>query len=290
MRSGDVAIAFDGKSADRPVAERTKNYVVCEGVGKIYGARKSGHEALRGVSFAASEREFVTLLGPSGCGKTTVLMMVGGLEEATNGRITIDGTEVTGPRSDIGIMFQDPTLLPWKTALENVLFPIRIMRRSVAKYRSRAEELLDVVGLGAFRHKKPLELSGGMRQRVALCRALIHEPRLLLMDEPFSALDAITRDEMNVVLTEMWTRFQSTAIFVTHSIREAVFLSDRVIVLGAQPSTIITDTRIDFRRPRDVTINETPEFNEVCAFLRSKIELAHSSRGRSDGIAASLSP
>ena len=281
MRSGRVAVTAQNNVTNGPAAERAKNYVVCEDLGKVYGTHRARHEALRAVSFTASEREFVTLLGPSGCGKTTVLMMVGGLEEATNGRITIDGTSVIGPRADVGIMFQDPTLLPWKTALENVLFPIRIMRQPVSEYRDRAEQLLDVVGLGAFRHKKPLELSGGMRQRVALCRALIHEPRLLLMDEPFSALDAITRDEMNVVLTEMWTRFQSTAIFVTHSIREAVFLSDRVIVLGDRPSTIITDTKIDFPRPRDVTINETREFNEVCAFLRQKIELAHSSGERS---------
>lgn len=288
MRSGRVAVRLENNTGDRSAGDRIQNYVVCDDLGKTYGSGRARHEALRGVTFTASEREFVTLLGPSGCGKTTVLMMVGGLEQATKGRITISGASVTGPRADVGIMFQDPTLLPWKTALENVLFPIRIMRRPVSEYRDRAEQLLDVVGLRAFRHKKPLELSGGMRQRVALCRALIHEPRLLLMDEPFSALDAITRDEMNVVLTEMWTRFQSTAIFVTHSIREAVFLSDRVIVLGDRPATIITDTRIDFPRPRDVTINETREFNEVCAFLRNKIELAHSSGDRSVATTAAL--
>ena len=278
MTSREAASALDDGNARKSTTAIGGNYVICAGVGKVYGSRKAKYEALRDVSFAAAEREFVSLLGPSGCGKTTVLMMVGGLEVATSGRITIGGTEVTGPRTDIGIMFQDPTLLPWKTALENVLFPVRIMRRPIGDYRGHAEELLSVVGLQNFRHKKPLELSGGMRQRVALCRALIHEPRLLLMDEPFSALDAITRDEMNIVLTEMWTRFQSTALFVTHSIREAVFLSDRVIVLGQHPSTIIADVRIEFPRPREVTLNETAEFNEVCGFLRSKIELAHSTR------------
>jgi NitT/TauT family transport system ATP-binding protein len=256
----------------------TVAYVVCRDVGKIYGERKARYEALRHVSFVVAEGEFVALLGPSGCGKTTVLMMVGGLEAVTDGQIMIGGIEVTGPRPDIGIMFQDPTLLPWKTALENVLFPIRIMRRPVGDYRPHAEQLLNVVGLSGFRHKKPLELSGGMRQRVALCRALIHEPKLLLMDEPFSALDAITRDEMNVVLTDMWTRFKSTALFVTHSIREAAFLSDRVIVLGEHPSTIIADVKIEFPRPRDMALNETQQFNELCGFLRSKIELAHATR------------
>ena len=259
-------------------------YVTCDRIGKVYGTRLGRHEALKDVSFAASDREFVSLLGPSGCGKTTVLMMVGGLEAPTSGTITVGGVEIDGPRPEIGIMFQDPTLLPWKTAIDNVLLPIRLMRRPVAEYRDRAEELLRIVGLAQFRRKKPLELSGGMRQRVALCRALIREPRLLLMDEPFSALDAITRDEMNVMLTEIWTRFKSTVLFVTHSIREAAFLSDRVIVLGDHPSVIIADVRIDFPRPREMSLNETAQFNEVCGILREKIELAHSNsrtRGRS---------
>ena len=250
------------------------SFIRCEQVGKTYGR----HEALSGVNFQAADGEFVSLLGPSGCGKTTLLMMVGGLEAVTSGRIMLDGAQVTGPRPDVGIMFQDPTLLNWKTALENVLFPIRIMRRPAAAYRERAEELLRVVGLADFRHKKPLELSGGMRQRVALCRALISEPRVLLMDEPFSALDAITRDEMNVVLTDMWTRFRSTALFVTHSIREAVFLSDRVIVMGDRPATIVADVRIDFPRPRSIGLNENAAFNAVCAELRTKIEMAHAYR------------
>lgn len=277
-----------GLGGVRPsAASQGGEYVVCDQVGKIYGGGAAQYEALRGVSFAAADREFVSLLGPSGCGKTTVLMMVGGLEAVTSGTIRVGGAEISGPRPDIGIMFQDPTLLPWKTALENVLFPIRIMHRPVAEYRDRAEELLRIVGLADFRRKKPLELSGGMRQRVALCRALIHEPRLLLMDEPFSALDAITRDEMNVVLTDMWTQFQSTALFVTHSIREAVFLSDRVIVMGGNPSMIIADVKIDFPRPRDMSLNETAEFNQICGTLRDKIEMAHSARKVGGGRAES---
>lgn len=253
-------------------------YITCEQVGKIYGTKNGQFEALSGVNFTAADGEFISLLGPSGCGKTTLLMMVGGLESVTSGRITLAGTPIVGPRPDIGIMFQDPTLLAWKTALENVLFPIQIMRRPIAEHRDRAEALLRIVGLADFRHRKPLELSGGMRQRVALCRALISEPRVLLMDEPFSALDAITRDEMSVVLTEMWTRFKSTALFVTHSIREAVFLSDRVLVMGARPATIVADVRIDFPRPRSISLNETAGFNAVCAELRTQIELAHSYR------------
>ena len=257
--------------------------VVCDQIGKVYGARSARYEALKDASFAAADREFVSVLGPSGCGKTTVLMMVGGLETVTSGKITVGGAEVKGPRPEFGIMFQDPTLLPWKTALQNVLFPIRMMRRPIAEYRDRAEELLRIVGLADFRLKKPLELSGGMRQRVALCRALIHEPQLLLMDEPFSALDAITRDEMNVVLTDMWTQFRSTAIFVTHSVREAVFLSDRVFVMGGHPSRIIADVKIDFPRPREISLNETTEFNILCASLREKIEVAHSTRATDGG-------
>jgi NitT/TauT family transport system ATP-binding protein len=273
-----VAAASLASKRRRLDDESATSYVVCDQIGKVYGTRSRKFEALRNVSFAVPDRQFVSLLGPSGCGKTTVLMMVGGLEEITTGHVTVDGTEIVGPRQDISIMFQDATLLPWKTALENVLFPIRIMRRPVAEYRDRAEELLRVVGLGDARHRKPQELSGGMRQRVALCRALIHQPRLLLMDEPFSALDAITRDEMNVVLTQMWDRFQSTALFVTHGIREAAFLSDRVIVMGQHPATVIADIVIDFARPREMSLNELPRFNELCGFLRDKIELAHSTR------------
>ena len=160
---------------------------------------------------------------------------------------------------------------PWKTALENVMFPIKVLKRSHAEYRDKAVALLKRVGLSDFLDKKPGQLSGGMRQRVAICRALVYDPSLLLMDEPFSALDAITRDEMNQVLMDMWQEFRKTGLFVTHSIRESVFLSDRVLVMSARPGRIIADVTIPFERPRDFSIVEGKEFNEICAYLRSKI-------------------
>jgi NitT/TauT family transport system ATP-binding protein len=177
-----------------------------------------------------------------------------------------------GPREDIGIMFQDPMLLPWKSAIENVLFPYRVFSRPMDDARIRAEALLDQVGLHGFYDHKPGQLSGGMRQRVAICRALIYEPDLLLMDEPFSALDAITRDEMNIVLMDMWESYHKTALFVTHSIREAVFLSDRVLVMSSRPGRIIEDIAIPFERPRAMEIGETVEFNGICGHLRGRIE------------------
>jgi NitT/TauT family transport system ATP-binding protein len=258
-------------------------YVVVDGVRKVYSTGSTSLEAVGSVSFIARSGEFVSIVGPSGCGKSTLLMMVAGLESITAGRIEVAGEPITRPRADIGVIFQDPVLLSWKSVLDNVLFPIRILKRSRAEYLARARQLLELVGLADFEAKRPHQLSGGMRQRVAICRALIHNPTLLLMDEPFSALDAITRDEMNAALLDIWERYRKTVLFVTHGIREAVFLSDRVLVMASRPSTIIADVRIDLPRPRRLTIEEAPEFNEICALLRAKIEESH---GRRDGRAA----
>jgi NitT/TauT family transport system ATP-binding protein len=206
-------------------------------------------------------------------------MMIAGLEQPTGGSILLGGAEVKKPRRDIGVIFQDATLLPWESALDNVLFPVRILKLPIEAYRPRGLELLNMVGLSGFEHKKPSELSGGMRQRVAICRTLVYEPDLLLMDEPFSALDAISRDEMNLVLMKMWQEHHRTAIFVTHSIREAVFLSDRILVMSRRPGRIIEDIRIPFPRPRGLEVGETVEFNQICGHLRARIE--HS---RADGL------
>jgi NitT/TauT family transport system ATP-binding protein len=260
---------------------RTEAYVVLDGVRKVYDTGASALEAVSSVSFATRAGEFVSILGPSGCGKSTLLMMVAGLEPLTAGRIDVAGQPITGPRADIGVIFQDPVLLPWKSVLDNVLFPIHILKRPVRDYTERARQLLDMVGLSEFVAKRPHQLSGGMRQRVAICRALIHDPTLLLMDEPFSALDAITRDEMNAALLDLWERYQKTVLFVTHGIREAVFLSDRVLVMARRPCTLIADVSIPLPRPRRLTIEETPEFNAICAVLRAKIEESHGRRGAS---------
>ena len=246
---------------------------------KVYAGREGGFEALRDISFDVRQREFISILGASGCGKSTLLMMIAGLEAVTHGVITIDAQPVSLPRRDVGVIFQDATLLPWKSALENVLLPIEIFRQPRAQYRARAEALLDLVGIKHAMHQRPRELSGGMRQRVSICRALVHEPSVLLMDEPFSALDAITRDELNVELLRIWDRYQQTALFVTHSIREAAFLSDRVIVLGDRPGRILVDMPMPFPRPRDLSIGETVEFNRICAELRQYVATGHAEAG-----------
>jgi NitT/TauT family transport system ATP-binding protein len=253
----------------------SKPLVSVNAVQKTYFTRQSSVQAVASASLDVARGEFVSLLGPSGCGKSTLLMMIAGLEQPTAGSISLADAPVARPRRDIGIIFQDATLLPWKSALENVLFPIRILKLPLAKYHDRAHELLKMVGLSGFEHKKPSELSGGMRQRVAICRALIHDPEILLMDEPFSALDAITRDQMNVALSEILETYRKTVIFVTHSIREAAFLSDRVVVMGGRPSTIILDLKMPFGRPRRFEIEETQEFTQVCRQLRLTIEAAH---------------
>ena len=247
-------------------------YIEAQGLSKVYPGKRGPVEAVSDVSFAIRPGEFVSILGPSGCGKSTIMMMLGGLEPASDGYIFERGRQVVGPRTDVGLIFQDASLLPWLTVLDNVLFPIRILKQSRRAYVERATELLSMVGLSAFAQHRPSQLSGGMRQRVAICRALIHDPQLLLMDEPFSALDAITRDEMNVALLDIWQRYRKTGVFITHSIREAVLLSDRVLVMSRRPSTVVCDLRIPFERPRDPRIAESVAFTRICSELRESIE------------------
>jgi NitT/TauT family transport system ATP-binding protein len=241
------------------------------GVGKIFATRDGPLEAVREVSLEVRRGEFVAILGASGCGKSTLMMMCAGLEKPSRGEIAIGGVLLRAPRPSTGIMFQDPTLLPWLSVLDNVLLPITIAREPRAAYRARAHELLALVGLDGFAAKKPHELSGGMRQRVAICRALIHDTDILLMDEPFSALDAITRDEMGDLLLEIWQLDAKSALFITHSIREAVLLADRVLVMGRRPSVIIEDLAIPFARPRDRAVADQPSFTAICAHLREAV-------------------
>jgi NitT/TauT family transport system ATP-binding protein len=253
------------------VVPAAEGFARISNLGKIFRREADSVEVLRNVSITVPSRQFISILGASGCGKTTLLMMLAGLETISSGVIEIGGHPVRNPRRDVGIIFQDPTLLPWKTALENVLFPIEIFGLSMAEYRPRAKDLLELVALGEFMHMRPRQLSGGMRQRVAICRALIHAPAVLLMDEPFSALDAITRDELNLMLIDVWERYHQTAFFVTHSIREAVFLSDRVVVLGGSPGQVVADVTIPFERPRTPGLGETLGFNKICGELRTAI-------------------
>jgi NitT/TauT family transport system ATP-binding protein len=263
----------------RSVAEdRQQAYVSVQSVDKTYATRNGPVHAVEHADFDAQEGEFLSLVGPSGCGKSTLMSMIGGLENPSAGRILVDGAVVDQPRRDFGYVFQDATLLPWKTVMDNVLFPIRTQKRPVAEYLGEAERLLKLTGLWDFRDKRPAELSGGMRQRVAICRGLINDPRLLMMDEPFSALDAITRDEMNLMLARLWDEVHKTAVFITHSIREAVYLSDRVLVMKARPSRIVADIRVPFPRPRRPEMQEDPVFNQICSFVRETI---HEGLGKS---------
>ncbi len=246
-----------------------------ENAWKIYESAKGKVEAVAGVSFDIRRGEFVAILGPSGCGKSTLLMMCGGLEPITSGTISVDGAPMAGPRTSIGVMFQESTLLPWKSVLDNVMFPVELLHRPRKEHMARARELISLVGLEGFENHKPHQLSGGMRQRAAICRALVYDPDILLMDEPFSALDAITRDEMNDALLDIWGRYTKTGLFVTHSIREAVYLADRVLVMNRRPATVVADITVPIPRPRDPSVGETAVFNELCGELRGMIEHSH---------------
>jgi NitT/TauT family transport system ATP-binding protein len=232
-------------------------------------------EAIRSVSFDVADGEFVSLLGPSGCGKSTLLMMIAGLTDPTEGEVKLNGARVTGPRRETGVVFQSPVLLPWRSILNNVLLPVEMLKLPREAHMSRALDLLRMTKIADFADALPRQLSGGMRQRAAICRALVHDPSLLLMDEPFSALDAITRDEMGVELLRIWQDNRKTVVFVTHSIREAAFLSDRVLVMGQRPATIIDEVAIGLRRPRHIAMMEDEEFNRYVRHLRKAIEASH---------------
>ena len=232
-------------------------------------------EAIRQLSFDVADGEFLSVLGPSGCGKSTLLMMIAGLIDPSAGEIRIKDAKVAGPRREIGVVFQSPVLLPWRTVLQNVLFPIELLKLPRRQYERRAMDLLRMAKIDEFSRLLPRQLSGGMRQRVAICRALVHDPSILLMDEPFSALDAITRDEMAVELQRIWQANRKTVIFVTHSIREAAFLSDRVLVMARRPATIIDELPIDLPRPRPIAVTEDEVFNRLVRHLRKAIEASH---------------
>ena len=240
-----------------------------EGVRLVYETSRGPLTALEGLDFGLRDREFVSVLGPSGCGKSTLLKLVTGLLRPTSGHITLAGAEVTGPRPDVGIVFQQPTLLPWRNVLNNVLAPIRARGADVAAYREKALALLELVGLAAFARHYPHELSGGMQQRVGIARGLVHDPTLLLMDEPFAALDAMTRETMMDELQRIWMSTPKSVLFITHSIPEAVYLSDRILVMGPRPGRIIEMVTVDLPRPRNLETMADPRFNEITTHLRA---------------------
>lgn len=238
---------------------------VIENVRKVFGAAGSAEPvvAIDDVSCTMGRGELVSLLGPSGCGKTTLLRIVAGLSSASSGKVQVRGQDVTGPQRDFGFVFQSPNLMPWRTVLDNVLFPMEILHKRTAQARRRAEELLQLVGLGGFGRARPHQLSGGMQQRVALCRALIHEPALLLMDEPFGALDELTRMDMHDLLLNIRTVTGATVMFVTHSISEAIYLSDQVLVFSKRPARIAEHIRVDLPYPRQAALRYTEAFTQL---------------------------
>lgn len=242
---------------------------------KTYMSRGASTTALDGLSFSVSPQEFISLLGPSGCGKTTVLKIVAGLSTATSGIVKVEGRPVAGPHPDVGIVFQTPALMRWRTAIENVMLPAEILHLDQPRYHQRAESLLDLVGLKDFANKLPNELSGGMQQRVSIARALIHDPSILLLDEPFSALDAMTRNQMNVELLRIWSERKKTSLLITHSIPEAVFLSDRVVVLSARPASVMDIVEVSLPRPRTPEVRVSRDFIELVDRLGRLIGLEY---------------
>ena len=232
-----------------------------------YAAVSGPVEALRDIRFGVERGELVALVGPSGCGKSTLLRIIAGLRPATAGVVVVDGRLVTRPLAEVGMVFQAPVLLKWRSVLDNVLLPAELAGVDARRYRERAGDLLRLVGLAGFEDKLPRELSGGMQQRVALCRALLLDPPLLLMDEPFGALDAMTRDEMNLELLRVWGegagRDRKTIVFVTHSIPEAVFLADRVVVMTPRPGRIACISPVGLPRPRTVATRASAEFGRL---------------------------
>jgi NitT/TauT family transport system ATP-binding protein len=245
-----------------------------QSIAKTYKPKKTKEvHAVKELTFSVFDGEFISLVGPSGCGKSTFIKITCGLLAPSSGKLFLKDKEIVGPIKDVGIAFQSPILLEWRSIIDNVLLPIEILEGKVkAEHRQRAQSLLKLVGLADFEDSLPKELSGGMQQRVSICRALIHDPCFLLMDEPFGALDAITRENMNVELLRIWEEAKKTVIFITHNIGEAVFLSDRVVVMTARPATIREIVAIDLPRPRDSSTYNLPRFREFEEHIRSLID------------------
>jgi NitT/TauT family transport system ATP-binding protein len=225
--------------------------------------------ALTNINLDIRAGEFISVVGPSGCGKTTLLRILAGLETMTSGVAQCDGEQIESPRHDVGVVFQQATLLPWNTVLANVLLPAHLKGDASEAAIKRAEGLLSFMGLQEFARKYPFELSGGMQQRVAICRALMRQPRILLMDEPFGALDAMTRENMNLELMRVWSEERKTVVFITHSIPEAVLLGDRVVVMSPRPGRISEVIDVDIDRPRNLKTMSTPRFGELCDRIRT---------------------
>ena len=257
------------------------NFVDLDRVSLRYGEDETGTLAVHGATLQVRTGEFVAVVGPSGCGKSTLMKLVTGLWPPTAGAVVVSGREVTGPLSIAGMAFQNPTLLPWRTTLANVMLPLEIVRphcarlkRERAAYEAKARDLLALVGLEGFEDSFPWQLSGGMQQRASLCRALIHDPSLLMLDEPFASLDMFTREELWLALQDLWLARKPTVILVTHDLREAAFLADRVLVMSARPGRIIAERTVELPRPRALDITYAPYSVSLVHALRERISAA----------------
>jgi NitT/TauT family transport system ATP-binding protein len=258
----------------KPDSRAQGAYLQFINLGKAYATRDGAVQALAGVSFEVTQGGFVSILGPSGCGKSTLLKIILGVVPYEAGEVRLAGKPVRGPQLGAGMVFQTAALPPWRRVLDNVLLPIEVLGLPRSSYQKKAEELLAMVGLKGFERKYPHELSGGMQQRVSICRALIHDPGLLLMDEPFGALDALTREVMQTELLRIWSETHKTVLFVTHSIDEATLLSDRVIVMSARPGRVVEDIPIDLSRPRGTASRLLPRFQDYAQHLRQMLGVA----------------
>jgi NitT/TauT family transport system ATP-binding protein len=274
------ATLLDAYAPAPPVASSAAPLISARHLNKTY-ATKAGAQvnALHDVSFDIRDGEFISVVGPSGCGKSTLMKIMSGLLGYSSGAISIDGRPVTGPNPKVGLVFQAPNLLPWRTILQNVCFPVEIQKGKAGIDYKRARDLLALVGLDGFEERYPHELSGGMQQRAAIVRALVQDPKLLLMDEPFGALDAMTREQMNVELLKLWQEHKKTVIFITHSIPESVFLSDRVIAMTPRPGKIAEIIDIDLPRPRGLGVINTPQFGAYTSRLRTLLNASEDIAG-----------
>lgn len=245
-----------------------------EHVGHIYDDHNGHVEALDDISFEIAPGQFVCIVGPSGSGKSTLLRIMAGLIAPQQGRVWLDGQLVTSPGRSIGLVFQKANLMPWRTAIGNIALPLEVAGAAPAEINQRANELIDLVGLNGFAHSYPRGLSGGMEQRVAIARALINRPSILLLDEPFGSLDALTRERMALELTRIWASQKTTVVMVTHSIQEAVFLGDRVLVMTDRPGRIAADVPVNLPRPRDWAVLQDAAFAEIAGQVRGAIAIA----------------
>ena len=246
--------------------------LLVKGLSTVFPDGNGGLQALQNLSFSVYNEQFVCVLGPSGCGKTTLLRALAGLLLPTEGEIFYDGVKMDGPRLGIGLAFQKANLMPWRTVLENILLPMEVQRVPRPLALSKAQALVALVGLQGFEESLPRDLSGGMAQRVAIARALVHDPRLLLLDEPFGSLDALTRERMGAELLRIWQTHRKTVVMVTHSISEALLLADRLLVLSPRPGRLRLDLPVDLPRPRDEAVRYTPQFVSLSRTLRAAIE------------------